>query len=63
VPAEELASAVVRLRVEVAPDAALPEVAERVAAALVARGLGLRALSRPTTGDLEALFARLRRSG
>jgi ABC-2 type transport system ATP-binding protein len=50
-----------RARVEVAATASMDDVAERVAAALVGAGLGLRSMARPRTGDLEALFARLKR--
>lgn len=50
-----------RARVEVAATASMDEVAEQIAAALVGAGLGLRSMARPRTGDLEALFARLKR--
>ncbi|MCU0671384.1 MAG: ABC transporter ATP-binding protein [Myxococcota bacterium] len=50
-----------RARVEVAATSSMDDVAERVAAALVGAGLGLRSMARPRTGDLEALFARLKR--
>jgi ABC-2 type transport system ATP-binding protein len=50
-----------RARVEVAATASMDEAAEQVAAALVGAGIGLRSLARPRTGDLEALFARLKR--
>ena len=51
-----------RIRMEISSAASVDETAERVASALVGAGLGLRSLTRPRTGDLEALFARLRRS-
>ena len=52
-----------RARVEVAATSSMDEVAEQVAAALVGAGLGLRSMAGPRTGDLEALFARLKRDG
>lgn len=62
VPGASVASAEAgRARVEVAAKASMDDVAEQVAAALVGAGLGLRSMARPRTGDLEALFARLRR--
>jgi len=50
-----------RARVEVLDGASIDDVAEQIAAALVGAGLGLRSMARPRTGDLEALFARLKR--
>ncbi|MCB9598747.1 MAG: ABC transporter ATP-binding protein [Sandaracinus sp.] len=50
-----------RVRLELAEDAP-DDVAEQVARRIVEAGLGLRSLARPAPGDLEALFARLRRA-
>ncbi|MCB9624941.1 MAG: ABC transporter ATP-binding protein [Sandaracinus sp.] len=50
-----------RVRLELSDDAP-DDVAEQVARRIVEAGLGLRSLARPAPGDLEALFARLRRA-